>query len=233
MRPVLGNPHRPRAGGKSSDRPARAGVRPAGHPGHKCAVNVDGCSRFIELGNLVFIQYNRDAAGKLTPLPMKHVDTGTGLERVAAVLQSLEAGRYLGNYDIDVFQKIIAGLASALVIPTESTSYADSSGRAVRHGHFPDHHRQAVSSVRSCSCRRETQWADAYPELLQSGNLNVLLPGSYTEEEESFVRHARTWSVAILHGEDKSIEIGAGAGYSSLCGADIRLRGCTTPTGFR
>ena len=62
-----------------------------------CAVNVDGCARFIELGNLVFIQYNRDAAGKLTPLPMKHVDTGTGLERVTAVMQSFEAGRATGQ----------------------------------------------------------------------------------------------------------------------------------------
>ena len=50
----------------------------AAHRGAGCGVNVDGCARFIELGNLVFIQYNRDAAGKLTPLPMKHVDTGTG-----------------------------------------------------------------------------------------------------------------------------------------------------------
>ena len=50
------------------------------HEPGQCAVNVDGCARYIELGNLVFIQYNRDASGKLTPLPMKHVDTGTGLE---------------------------------------------------------------------------------------------------------------------------------------------------------
>ena len=78
------------------------------HPATECGVNVDGCARYIELGNLVFIQYNRDAAGKLTPLPMKHVDTGTGLERVAAVLQSLETGELLGNYDIDLFQKIIS-----------------------------------------------------------------------------------------------------------------------------
>jgi alanyl-tRNA synthetase len=86
------------------------------HQGQECAVNVDGCSRFIELGNLVFIQYNRDAAGKLTPLPMKHVDTGTGLERVAAVMQSLEESKrlgrnvVLGNYDIDVFQTIIESI---------------------------------------------------------------------------------------------------------------------------
>jgi alanyl-tRNA synthetase len=87
----------------------------AGHPGVACGVNVDGCERFIELGNLVFIQYNRDAAGKLTPLPQKHVDTGTGLERIAAALQSLERsdGKILGNYDIDLFQTIIRKIESA------------------------------------------------------------------------------------------------------------------------
>src|SRR5581483_7857538 len=87
-----------------------AAAKDCTHPGTECAVNVDGCSRYIELANLVFIQYNRDAAGKLTPLPMKHVDTGTGLERVTAVLQSLETGKVLGNYDIDLFQQIIASI---------------------------------------------------------------------------------------------------------------------------
>src|SRR5271167_360248 len=80
------------------------------HAGQRCFVNVDGCERFIEIGNLVFIQYNRDASGKLTPLPKKHVDTGTGLERTAAALQSLEAGKILGNYDIDLFQTIIGSI---------------------------------------------------------------------------------------------------------------------------
>jgi len=83
------------------------------HKGIGCGVNVDGCERFIELANLVFIQFNRDAAGVLTPLPMKHVDTGTGLERVAAVLQSFETGKLLGNYDIDVFKKIIDSIERA------------------------------------------------------------------------------------------------------------------------
>ncbi|MBV8452127.1 MAG: alanine--tRNA ligase, partial [Deltaproteobacteria bacterium] len=85
------------------------------HSGHQCGVNVDGCARFIELGNLVFIQYNRDATGKLTPLPMKHVDTGTGLERVASVMQSFETGKLLGNYDIDLFQRIIGSTTDAAV----------------------------------------------------------------------------------------------------------------------
>lgn len=85
------------------------------HSGHPCGVNIDGCARFIELGNLVFIQYNRDATGKLAPLPMKHVDTGTGLERVASVMQSFETGKLLGNYDIDLFQRIIRRISDAAV----------------------------------------------------------------------------------------------------------------------
>jgi alanyl-tRNA synthetase len=83
------------------------------HRGQQCGVNVDGCARFIELGNLVFIQYNRDASGKLTALPMSHVDTGTGLERVAAVMQSFETGKLLGNYDVDLFQQIIRRISEA------------------------------------------------------------------------------------------------------------------------
>jgi alanyl-tRNA synthetase len=93
------------------------------HQGRGCGVNVDGCARFIELGNLVFIQYNRDSSGKLKPLPMKHVDTGTGLERVAAVLQSLETGRYLGNYDIDVFKTIIASIEERVVVARPKPKY--------------------------------------------------------------------------------------------------------------
>ncbi|HUY26933.1 MAG TPA: alanine--tRNA ligase [Candidatus Binataceae bacterium] len=88
----------------------------AAHPGVACAVNVDGCERFIELGNLVFIQYNRDASGVLTPLPMKCVDTGTGLERVAAALQSLETGKLLGNYEIDLFQDVIHAIEEKVVV---------------------------------------------------------------------------------------------------------------------
>jgi alanyl-tRNA synthetase len=113
-----------------TDRPGQACDQLA-HPGHRCAVNVDGCSRFIELGNLVFIQYNRDAAGKLTPLPMKHVDTGTGLERVAAVLQSLEESKrlgksvVLGSYDIDLFQKIIRAIDAVADMRRELASRRD------------------------------------------------------------------------------------------------------------
>ncbi|MFN2376126.1 MAG: alanine--tRNA ligase [Candidatus Binatia bacterium] len=70
--------------------------------GHVCAVNI-GCARYIELWNLVFIQYHRDDAGKLHELPAKHVDTGMGLERVAAVLENVA-----GNYDGTLLRRLIA-----------------------------------------------------------------------------------------------------------------------------
>jgi alanyl-tRNA synthetase len=75
-------------------------------PGHICAVNA-GCSRYIELWNLVFIQYNRESDKSLNPLPAKHVDTGMGFERIVAVIQ----GKY-SNYDSDVFSPIIAKIES-------------------------------------------------------------------------------------------------------------------------
>ena len=72
-----------------------------GEPGHVCAVNAD-CARYIELWNLVFIQYNRDAGGELHELPAKHVDTGMGLERITAVMRGV-----FSNYDVDLFRNII------------------------------------------------------------------------------------------------------------------------------
>jgi len=70
-------------------------------PNHKCRVN-GGCARYIELWNLVFIQFNRHPGGKLVPLPAKYVDTGAGLERIVAVMQNKES-----NYDTDLFMPII------------------------------------------------------------------------------------------------------------------------------
>ncbi|MCE5186028.1 MAG: alanine--tRNA ligase, partial [Planctomycetaceae bacterium] len=69
--------------------------------GHQCKVN-GGCSRFMELWNLVFIQYNRKPDGKLERLGANYVDTGAGLERLCAVLQGKES-----NYDTDLFLPII------------------------------------------------------------------------------------------------------------------------------
>jgi alanyl-tRNA synthetase len=70
--------------------------------GHQCAVNA-GCARYIELWNLVFIQYDRQPGGALVELKAKHVDTGMGLERVTAVIQQVAS-----NYDTDLFRRLIS-----------------------------------------------------------------------------------------------------------------------------
>ncbi len=64
--------------------------------------------RYIEIWNLVFMQYNRDSAGTLHPLPRPSVDTGMGLERISAVMQQVHS-----NYDIDLFQELIRAAAQA------------------------------------------------------------------------------------------------------------------------
>ncbi|HEX5021346.1 MAG TPA: alanine--tRNA ligase, partial [Candidatus Binatia bacterium] len=103
-----------------------------GLPGHECRVNGD-CARYIELWNLVFIQYNRKENRELEELPSKHVDTGMGLERITAVLQNV-----LSNYDIDYMRALTATTERLTgkkygVDPTADTSFRviDDHARAV------------------------------------------------------------------------------------------------------
>ncbi len=72
-----------------------------GVPGHVCRVNGD-CLRFLELWNLVFIQYNRLTPTQLEPLPARHVDTGMGFERIVSVLQDVDS-----NYRTDLIWSLI------------------------------------------------------------------------------------------------------------------------------
>ena len=71
-----------------------------------CKMGCD-CDRYLELWNLVFMQFNRDETGKMTPLPKPSIDTGMGLERIAAVVQGK-----LTNYDSDLFTPIISSIST-------------------------------------------------------------------------------------------------------------------------
>lgn len=80
---------------------------PGGPPGSAD----DDLDRYIEIWNLVFMQFNRDASGEMRPLPAPSVDTGMGLERVAAVMQKVHS-----NYEIDLFQALIHAAATILEV---------------------------------------------------------------------------------------------------------------------
>ncbi len=73
-----------------------------------CSVGCD-CDRFLELWNLVFMQYNRDENGNLTSLPKPSIDTGMGLERITALMQGKKT-----NFDTDLFEPIISEICSTL-----------------------------------------------------------------------------------------------------------------------
>ncbi|MFM9269378.1 alanine--tRNA ligase [Halomonas elongata] len=76
--------------------------------------------RYIEVWNLVFMQYDRDAAGNMNPLPKPSIDTGMGLERIAAVMQGVHS-----NYEIDLFQNLLAAAA-------EATGHGDTTAPSLR-----------------------------------------------------------------------------------------------------
>lgn len=71
----------------------------------ECALGKCDCDRWMEIWNLVFMEFNRDEKGKLTPLPNPNIDTGMGLERISSILQEVDS-----NYEIETMQKYIGYL---------------------------------------------------------------------------------------------------------------------------
>ena len=90
-----------------------------------CKMGCD-CDRYLELWNLVFMQFYRDETGKMTPLPKPSIDTGMGLERVAAVVQGKQT-----NYDSDLFTPIISAIATLCSKPYGEDKRADTAMKVI------------------------------------------------------------------------------------------------------
>jgi alanyl-tRNA synthetase len=107
--------------------------------GHQdCAFGCE-CGRYVEIWNLVFMQFDRDASGKLNPLPKPSIDTGMGLERVTAVLQGV-----VSNYDTDLFTPLIKR-AAELTGNTTGHVMTAAPGRPVEQSSTDSSHKSAAS----------------------------------------------------------------------------------------
>ncbi|KRO95655.1 MAG: alanine--tRNA ligase [Proteobacteria bacterium] len=176
---------------------------PGGPPGSPD----DHLDRYIEIWNLVFMQFERDASGTMTPLPKPSIDTGMGLERVAAVMQGVHS-----NYDIDLFQHLIKAASavtgckdlqdnSLKVIADHIRSCAflivdgvkpSNEGRgyvlrriirrALRHGHNLGANGNFFYKL---TASLGEIMGDAYPELLK---MHQVISDTIKKEEEQFAR---------------------------------------------
>ncbi|HEY8713876.1 MAG TPA: alanine--tRNA ligase, partial [Candidatus Acidoferrum sp.] len=169
------------------------------------------CGRYVEIWNLVFMQFNRDVSGALTPLPKPSIDTGAGLERLAAVIQGK-----LSNFDTDLFVPLIEKAAQLTGSRTGMNEKSDASLRIIA-----DHARAATFLVsdgvipsnegRGYVLRKIIRRALRHANLLQAGagTQATVLPGmadavvlemgeAYPELKENFERVKQ-----ILLGEEQ------------------------------
>ena len=89
------------------------------------------CGRYVEIWNLVFMQFNRDASGTLTPLPKPCVDTGMGLERLACTLLNVQDSSKVSNYDTDLFKPLIDYAADLCGVKPGQSSSVDVALRVI------------------------------------------------------------------------------------------------------
>ena len=175
---------------------------PGGLPG---SPDEDG-GRYVELWNDVFMQYDRDANGNLTPLPKQNVDTGAGLERWAAVLQGKR-----DNYDTDLFVHLMDAIADVVHVKKDENNVASfkviadhlrSVGFAIADGVIPS------NTDRGYVIRRILRRAMRHGQLLghKGALLSELYPALVTEMGAAYPELAReqTHVVEIIRNEENA-----------------------------
>jgi alanyl-tRNA synthetase len=199
-----------------------------GHP--DCKFPCD-CGRFTELWNLVFMQFNRDEQGNMTPLPRPSIDTGAGLERLASVLQgklsnfdadlfrplideaaALANVEYGSNHDTDVSLRIIADHARAATFLISDGVLPSNEGRgyvlrlimrrALYHGQTLGLNEPFLYKM---SGHVVQMMKDAYPELVEAGR--GVSRAIKTEEE----RYTHTTAIAIQRLDEKKVHFVMGS----------------------
>ena len=211
-----------------------------GRPG--CGPSCE-CDRFVELWNLVFMQFEQKADGAVVPLPAPSIDTGMGLERVTAVIQGVPS-----NYDTDLFRPLLQAVAAAAGVPYGAGAGTDVSMRVIA-----DHLRASAFLVadgvvpsndkRGYVLRRILRRAirhgqnlgfaepflhklvgkvaetmgNTYPELLESGSIATTL---ILREEDQFLR-TLTIATSTLDGEIRAQEE---AGKEKVLPGDVVFR---------
>lgn len=193
---------------------------PGGPPGSAD----DDLDRYIEIWNLVFMQYNRDRSGEMHPLPKPSVDTGMGLERMAAVMQGVHS-----NYEIDLFQALIDATAQVLGVDDRTASslrviadHIRSCAFLIVDGVLPGNEgrsyvlrrilRRAIRHGNSLGARDlffhrlvaplAEQMGDAYPELREQ---QARIESAIRGEEEQFARTLEQ-GMSILDGALAELE---------------------------
>jgi alanyl-tRNA synthetase len=158
----------------------------ASDQGHTdCKFGCD-CGRYVEIWNLVFMQFDRDAGGKLNPLPKPSIDTGMGLERVTAVLQGV-----ISNYETDLFVPLIKRAAE---LTAATTGHVEPGLRPGRAGQRP-----APTQTGAASLRVIADHARAATFLISDGVLPSNEGGGYVLRK--IIRRAITHG--RLLGQDK------------------------------
>jgi alanyl-tRNA synthetase len=194
--------------------------------------------RFVEIWNLVFMQFDRDASGKLTPLPKPSIDTGMGLERIAAVLQN-----QISNYDTDLIRPIIDKAGELFrksygedertdVVLRINADHSRATSFLIHDGVLPSNEgrgyvlrkimRRAMRNARMIGVGEPYLYKltgfvaehmrDAYPEMMES----IQRVARVVKDEEH--RYATTFQVAekFFHDEAKSAAAGVLPGHASF-----------------